>query len=89
MNWKNGLIALALSAAVGSGSAAADTIFEVEHARANARAGGPISEQDAYMLELYGATSGTPGYSRYDGYGRPLRYRKRWNRVEREHRWWK
>ena len=27
---------------------------ELEHARANARAGGPISERDAELLERYG-----------------------------------
>ncbi len=43
--------------------AAAETVFEVEHARHNARAGGPISEHDYFLLERYGATSGTPGWS--------------------------
>jgi hypothetical protein len=38
----------------------ADTIFEVEHARANARAGGPVNSQDAEFLERWGALSGTP-----------------------------
>lgn len=32
---------------------------ELEHARANARAGGPVSEQDAELLERYGCLSGT------------------------------
>jgi hypothetical protein len=32
---------------------------EVEAARANARAGGPISEHEAYLLERYGCLSGT------------------------------
>ena len=32
---------------------------ELEHARANARAGGPISERDAELLERYGCLSGT------------------------------
>jgi hypothetical protein len=39
--------------------ASADNYFEVEHARANARAGGPISERDAELLDRYGALSGT------------------------------
>jgi hypothetical protein len=41
-------------AAAGLGDAA-----ELEHARANARAGGPISERDAELLERYGCLSGT------------------------------
>lgn len=32
---------------------------ELEHARANARAGGPISARDAELLERYGCLSGT------------------------------
>lgn len=32
---------------------------ELEHARANARAGGPVSERDKELLERYGCTSGT------------------------------
>jgi hypothetical protein len=36
---------------------------ELEHARANARAGGPISEQDAELLERYGCLSGTDSWA--------------------------
>jgi hypothetical protein len=32
---------------------------ELEHARANARAGGPVSERDKELLERYGCLSGT------------------------------
>ena len=32
---------------------------ELEHARANARAGGPVSERDAELLDRWGCTSGT------------------------------
>jgi hypothetical protein len=32
---------------------------ELESARANARAGGPVSERDAELLERYGCLSGT------------------------------
>jgi hypothetical protein len=32
---------------------------ELEHARANARAGGPVSERDAELLDRYGCLSGT------------------------------
>lgn len=36
-----------------------DAYWELEHARANARAGGPVSERDAELLERYGCLSGT------------------------------
>ena len=39
--------------------ASADDRGEVESARANARAGGPVSERDAELLERYGCLSGT------------------------------
>jgi hypothetical protein len=48
------LLAAGPAAAGGLGEAA-----ELEHARANARAGGPISERDAELLERYGCLSGT------------------------------
>jgi hypothetical protein len=56
---------LAASALLGFAAvpAVADTIFEVEHARGNARAGGPVSEDDAELLARWGALSGTPGWS--------------------------
>lgn len=41
------------------GSVRADSYWELEHARANARAGGPVSERDAELLERYGCLSGT------------------------------
>lgn len=37
----------------------ADSYFQVEAARARARAGGPVSYQDAELLERYGCLSGT------------------------------
>lgn len=37
----------------------ADSYWEVEAARANARAGGPVSARDAELLERYGCLSGT------------------------------
>jgi hypothetical protein len=40
----------------------ADNYWEVENARANARAGGPVSERDAELLDRYGALSGTPDW---------------------------
>lgn len=42
------------ASALGLGEAA-----DLEHARANARSGGPISDRDAELLERYGCLSGT------------------------------
>jgi hypothetical protein len=76
-------------AALGVAAAHADTIFDVEHARANARAGRLVSEQDVEFLERYGATSGTPywqqgetwSYDIDDDYDRPR------VRHHRRHHW--
>lgn len=38
---------------------AADSYWDVEAARANARAGGPTNARDAELLERYGCLSGT------------------------------
>ncbi len=57
---KISVAAATLAAAISVSSAAlADSYFDVEGARANARAGGPVSEYDAELLERYGALSGT------------------------------
>ncbi len=91
------LIALAAIAGaaglVETSPANADSIYEVEGARANARAGGPISEHDAYLLGLYGATSGTPDWRHrprretvefyFDDAPRYHRHRDRHNRHDR------
>lgn len=53
--------ALVLGTSLAASPAAADTIFDVEHARATARAGGPLSAHDAELLNRWGALSGTPG----------------------------
>jgi hypothetical protein len=53
--------ALLVAAPLAATPAAADTIFDVEHARATARAGGPITAHDAELLNRWGALSGTPG----------------------------
>lgn len=42
-----------------SAPASAESYWELEAARANARAGGPVSERDAELLERYGCLSGT------------------------------
>ena len=38
----------------------ADMIWEVENARANARAGGPVSSFDKELLDRWGCLSGSP-----------------------------
>jgi len=64
---------------LGPAAAHADSYWEVESARANARAGGPISERDAELLERYGCLSGTRS-----AFCKELGYRdKRAHREER------
>lgn len=53
------LLAAATISTAMAAPAWADSYWEVEHARANARAGGPVSERDAELLERYGCLSGT------------------------------
>jgi len=55
-------LAVGLTTLAVATGAMADSYFEVEHARANARAGGPVSERDAELLDRYGALSGTPDW---------------------------
>ena len=50
---------LGVFAGLSSSPALADSFWEVEAARARARAGGPISYRDAELLERYGCLSGT------------------------------
>lgn len=45
--------------AFGPADAQAGAYWELEAARANARAGGPVSDRDAELLERYGCLSGT------------------------------
>lgn len=52
------LIAVGVVLASG-GPAFADSYWEVEAARANARAGGPTNARDAELLDRYGCLSGT------------------------------
>jgi hypothetical protein len=52
-------IALGALALLGSPGARADNIWDVENARANARAGGPTSDYDKELLARYGCESGT------------------------------
>jgi hypothetical protein len=50
---------LGLLVALGPAAARADTIWEVENARANARAGGPVGAYDAELLDRWGCLSGS------------------------------
>jgi len=54
----------------------ADSYWEVEAARANARAGGPTNARDAELLERYGCLSGTrSGFCERLDHGGPRAYR--------------
>jgi hypothetical protein len=60
--YRSALIAAGLAVLAAPGPATARGLGEageVEAARANARAGGPVSERDAELLERYGCLSGT------------------------------
>ncbi len=74
---------------VSGGPASADTIFDVEHARAKERAGRYLNDQDVEALDRWGGESrwrrgyygyyDGPAYG-YDGYYAPppRRYYRRW-----------
>ena len=65
-------------------AAHADSYWEVESARANARAGGPISERDAELLERYGCLSGTrSAFCKELGYRDKRAYREERRRKHR------
>lgn len=67
------LAATSLLAFYGASPATAGVVtgLELEHARANARAGGPLSERDRELLERWGCLSGTehPFCARLEGRG--------------------
>jgi len=66
-----------LLAAVLPARVAADTYWDVEAARANARAGGPTNAYDAELLERYGCLSGTrSAFCQRLSRGERPRYRK-------------
>ncbi|MFN3623057.1 MAG: hypothetical protein ACK4TP_03265 [Hyphomicrobium sp.] len=55
----------------------ADSYWEVEAARANARAGGPTNARDAELLERYGCLSGTKsGFCQRLSHGERRYYRQ-------------
>lgn len=51
-----------LGAATVSHAGGAWQAYELEHARAKARAGGPISDYDAELLERWGNSTGGPDW---------------------------
>lgn len=53
------ILGFAAFTALAPSTVRADSYWELESARANARAGGPVSERDAELLERYGCLSGT------------------------------
>ena len=75
-------VAAALAGSMAAaGPLAAQTYWEVEAARANARAGGPTNAYDADLLRRYGCLSGTRSafcerLSRGDNSRRYYRYRR-------------
>lgn len=74
-------VASAPDAKAGLGEAA-----ELEHARANARAGGPVSERDAELLERYGCLSGTDNdfCRRLENRDRPRSHRRYRHKKSRD-----
>ena len=75
--------AFAMASAFSSAAIANPTAaFELEHARANARAGGPISDYDAELLERWGNSSGGPDWRKQ--YRADKKYR---DRVQRSYRY--
>lgn len=81
IGWSAGVLII-LGAAGSSVEVQATDVKEVVAARANARAGGPTNAHDAWLLERYGALSGTPGYSRYYKY-KKRKYRRQRRRALR------
>jgi hypothetical protein len=64
--------------AVAPTTVSADSYWEVEAARANARAGGPTNARDAELLDRYGCLSGTRSrYCKSLGYSERRYYRPR------------
>jgi hypothetical protein len=53
------LMIVGLAMLATSGPVTAQTLWDVEHARMSALAGGPTNEWDAWLLERYGCYSGT------------------------------
>lgn len=74
------LILIAASLCLSAGAASAGGLAEaaeLEHARANARAGGPVSERDAELLQRYGCLSGTQSWACQPQLARRYRHKRR------------
>lgn len=91
MTHRSIFVAAALALLAGAGPASAfgglGEAGELEHARANARAGGPISERDAELLERYGCLSGTRNefcYALSDRSSDKRRYRKHRRHIDHD-----
>lgn len=75
---KLAVLAAAVLIAAAPTTVAADSYWEVEAARANARAGGPTNARDAELLERYGCLSGTRSrFCQRLGYGDVRYYRQK------------
>lgn len=81
-----GSAAILAAQTVGASAGGLVEAGELEHARANARAGGPVSEQDADLLQRYGCTSGTNNPVCHRGYS-SYRYYKPRTHKHRRHRY--
>jgi hypothetical protein len=74
---------LAVLASAGPAAAGLVEAGELEAARANARAGGPVSERDAELLERYGCLSGTrSAFCQAQGDRRTKRRARRWRQWQ-------
>ena len=74
------VVGVSMLAASGPASAGVGEAADLEHARANARASGPVSERDAELLERYGCLSGTES-----AFCKRLAHRD-WHRQNQRHR---
>ena len=78
--------AVGLAVLASAGPAAAGGLVEageLEAARANARAGGPVSERDGELLERYGCLSGTrSAFCQAQGDRRSKHRTRRWRRWQ-------
>jgi hypothetical protein len=76
-------IGFALLASAAPAAAGLVEAGELEAARANARAGGPVSERDAELLERYGCLSGTrSAFCQGQGDRRTKRRARRWRQWQ-------
>lgn len=73
-----------VAAAMLPAGARAETIWEVENARGNARAGGPTNAHDRELLDRWGCLSGTDSaYCQRIRYGATTGAYRAWQRQRR------